>query len=497
MQAAAAFLLAILGAAISARACFDVFSGRSPINIEAAFALLWLISLAFKWQTFPASEDKLLARRDYISMAILAILAMAAFGWTSRFNFIADDFVLLKHAQAPWRFDTAGKDGFLRPLGYLFNTLCWKWFAANAAEWHWMGYAIHAINCVLVYALASAMGYSLRARTIAASLFAFHGTRPEAVVWIAGRFDLLSTFAVLLSLVLVAHPKRNVLLPAVLVLMTAGLLTKESAFAFPFLAVLVIEHPRKHVAILLTIFAVAGAVFLYRWSIQGGIGGYTGAFGRPEIMSMTALTVLKALALRLWSVLFFPIDWARQAGKFLASATVVYVVALVTLFWTSPVSRRKLIQGIGFTLLAALPVVSRLLIGADMEGSRVLYLPSVGFCLMLGWMLGGVDMRLAGALTAAILLFQVAALWHNLEIWDSASKTVHAACLSVARCPSSSLVTGLPRAIEGVNAFGNGFPECVAMQSGGEVDLTQRDGVSYSCVFSWDPAKMELRQLRP
>ena len=56
--------------------------------------------------------------------------------------------------------------------------------------------ALHIANTVLVYMLALLLGRSRLAAVFGAALFAIRGTRPEVAVWIAGRFDLLSTFGV-------------------------------------------------------------------------------------------------------------------------------------------------------------------------------------------------------------------------------------------------------------------------------------------------------------
>lgn len=78
----------------------------------------------------------------------------------------------------------------------------------------------------------------------AAALFAVHGTRPEAAMWIAGRFDLVATLFILMGLLLFirsygeASSIGYVYEMASLMCMVLAILSKESAFVFPLLLML-------------------------------------------------------------------------------------------------------------------------------------------------------------------------------------------------------------------------------------------------------------------
>jgi len=521
-------VLAALGIAIFARAWFGAItkpvSIGAPLNVEACFALAGFALLAL---TARAADriTPIRSRFDITAAASVFMIAIGAFAGTSGWYFLSDDFLILRHAQAPLSalqmrllMTTPGGDGHFGPLVYVFNALCWMAAGSSLAAWHWVGYSIHAVNCVLVYALAAALGYQVRARILASALFAIHASRPEAVVWITARFDLLSTFCVLSGLLCLLrgcqaiHTRRAVWFSIAILFMAAGMLMKESAFAFPLLAILLMavrsRNPVKEIRVAVAMCAVAAVVFIYRWTLFGGIGGYLNASGRSQFLSLTPLVVLKSLGLRLWSSVFFPINWTIPVGKLLAAVTGAYIVVLAVLFY-SGATRRRLIAGIGFTLLAALPIVSRLLIPADMEGARILYLPSVGFCLLAGSLVERIPERAAYIAMAAILLFHGVALRHNLGPWESASRTVRQSCQAAAACAARGtgkvVVIGLPRKIDGAYAFANGFPECVEMQPGGEgAHVELRDQIprdenqaADSCVFTWDSADRSLRRIVP
>lgn len=510
-------LLAILGLAIFARAWHGVLPEpvaiRSPLNIEAIFALAAIALAATRLrQSAPAAAQP----AGMTGAAAVALLALLAFARTSHFYFVSDDFLILRHAQAQWSaawlrwlFSTPGGDGHFGPLVYVFNVLTSRTLGDSPAAWHWAGDVIHAANCVLVYAMAAMLGYARPARLFAAALFAIHGSRPEAVVWITARFDLLSTFFVLLGLLSLLHglraqSHRALYFSLAILSMIAGMLSKEAAYAFPLLALLLIatrcENPRKELPAAIAICTTAAAVFLYRWTLFGGIGGYLDPSGRPQFLGLTPLVVLKSLGLRLWSSLFFPLNWTVPIGAFLALATGIYVIALALLAAKASATRRTLIEAAGFTLLAALPIVSRLLIPLDAEGSRILYLPSVGFCLLAACLIQHAGARTAYSGAAAILLFHAAALRHNLGPWAAQSNMLHNACQAVAACTRDSgkaVLLDAPRKADGVYTFANGFEECVRMQPGAEharVILNAPADPATDCVFSWDPGTKTLKR---
>src|SRR5262245_49691754 len=124
----------------------------------------------------------------------LTLLAVAGFWRTLPTYLLSDDFVLLKHARTfrP-QFTTGGGDGFFRPIGYVSLAVTSAWAGSSPMRWHATAMALHTTNVVLVFALATMLGYSRLAASFTAALFAIHGTRPETAVWVAGRFDLLST----------------------------------------------------------------------------------------------------------------------------------------------------------------------------------------------------------------------------------------------------------------------------------------------------------------
>jgi len=135
----------------------------------------------------------------------------------------------------------------------------------------------------------------------------------------------------------------------------------------------------------------------------------------------------------------------------------------------------------------ALPPLTQLLIGSDLQKARYLYLPSVGFCLLLAALTQHLKMKSQWIVSIAIIAFNLAALFHNMTAWEYASKKAQAACSVAASCGVTGTAgLGLPGSLNGVYFFANGFPECVEMHRNGDV-ATQS-----SCVLAWDASTDEL-----
>lgn len=441
---------------------------------------------------------------DVIAIIGLMVFTVTAFWRTIHFYFLSDDFVLLKHARSvrgAWRplFTTGGGDGFFRPIGYMSLAFTSAWAGGSPVLWHAAALALHITNSALVYMLARKLARSRLAAIFAAAVFAIHGTRPEAVVWIAGRFDLLSTFFVLCGFLFFIRAQNElpgkcyVYCVGSMACMILAILTKESAYVFPFfLALFLVSRGHcslRQIASLIPFHFVAAALFAYRWVLFSGIGGYRDIrTGEPQALALAAVQTLKAFFLRSWSVLWFPVNWSREPNEVLAVSVVAYTLLLV---WLAALrmDRREFLFALGFVQVSLLPPLHLLLIGPDLGKSRLLYLPSVGFCLMLSLPVQGLRGPARFVIPGLILAFHFAALQHNLNSWQYASEKAEAVCAAAAKCTDS--VARLPGTLQGVPFFANGFGEAIELQRG-----SAENRHSGSCVLVWDKAKDELHSVK-
>jgi hypothetical protein len=480
------------GAAVSWRAVAGPGLIHSPMNVEGAFGLAVIALVMLRAAGLENLPPRKLQGNETAAILGIGLLCAAAFARTAGSYFLSDDFVLLQNA-SDYRRDTwhmfirGGGDGFFRPLIYM--TIWWTKAAVGQNPWLWhaIAIAIHAANCALVYFLAAAVGYSRFTTALASILFAVHGTRPETVVWMSGRFDLLATFFALLTLVAFRLGWRWMALLA----MIPALLCKESAYAIPFMLIVIAKRWRETIPF----WMAAAVMFAYRWRLMQGIGGYITPGGKLEVLSIGLIPVLKGFALRIWATMFFPINWSTNPGWLLSAALIAFVVAVL---WSTRSPMKAVAIPLALTVVAALPTFHRLLIGPDLENSRYLYLPSIGFCLLLASMANGKP-----AVAALMVIFSLAALEHNLTEWNTAAARADSTCgaaTAAVRSPSERIaIVGLPGALHGVYFFQNGLPECVSLRSGIPSDhVTMLDrvptGADFSTVLTWDPATFSLRR---
>jgi hypothetical protein len=281
------------------------------------------------------------------------------------------------------------------------------------------------------------------------------------------------------------------------------LLSKEAAFALPLLILLLIPFkPGSDRRRILQAAAVAAIVcvvfFAYRTWYLGGIGGYTTASGEPSIFQFSAIRSAKALFFRQWAILFFPINWSQNPGLVLKAAAVFMIVSAAGFLRWSQAPRRNLLLSLAFVIVAVLPAQHLLLIGADLSGARILYLPSVGWALFWGFAAAGVPFPIARvALPAGLLLFHLAALEHNLQIWRSVALESRQICrdfgAGISHETGPVAVHDLPATRNGVFFLKNGFPQCVAFNSGADPDrIHTTDSPTGARTFTWSEQNHNL-----
>ena len=88
-----------------------------------------------------------------------------------------------------------------------------------------------------------------------------------------------------------------------------------------------------------------------------------------------------------------------------------------------------------------------------MAGARVWYLPSVWFTILIALALDGLPPRSRYAVAGIALMFQFAALQHNLGFWEAVSAQVKTACEAGA--------PAIPDWIDGIPAMAEKRPDCI------------------------------------
>lgn len=127
---------------------------------------------------------------------------------------------------------------YLRPLVFLTYFLEIKLFGVNPAAFHIVNLLIFLLNVLLAYFLAHEILKRLGCENLAWLVSLLYGVHPvlvESTAWISGRFDLLATTFIFLSLIVFFGRKKPTWLTdlAIAILFFAGLLSKELAIIVP------------------------------------------------------------------------------------------------------------------------------------------------------------------------------------------------------------------------------------------------------------------------
>jgi tetratricopeptide (TPR) repeat protein len=366
-------------------------------------------------------------------LAGLALVVAALFAYSNSFHapFLLDnEEIILKdpriHAASPvqlhriltqqyWETAPTGLYRPLTTLSYLFNYAILGG-GADPTSYHWINFALHALNMILVYWLCLAVFEQTGLALLTSALWGLHPVLTESVTNIVGRADLLAAASVLGALLchrtaLRTRGFRRAACVASIMLMTAvGMFAKESAIVT--LALLPIydltiaksEQWRKRIPNYLAA-AVPCAVYLYvRAQVLAGSPYLSTHFGDNPLLQthfwaarMTAFHVIgRYLLLLLWparlsydysynEIPIFGQSATADAGAILGLIACVAAVG-AAIVWRKRYAPAAFFVAFFFTTLA--PVSNLVIVIGSIMAERFLYLPAVGFAgcaVYLGW----------------------------------------------------------------------------------------------------------------
>jgi hypothetical protein len=284
-------------------------------------------------------------------------------------------------------------------------------FGAEPMPYHALSIGLHTANAVLVMALARHLTQNDWVAGVASGLFLLYPAQVEAVVWLSCYYELLVTFfylAVVLCLAKFQAPltrRREAWYFIALGLFQLGLWSKETIYSLPILiglwqfarvfathigvpvsdklpqksTVLAkfafgLKHPLIRHLLKEAIFLVPFVVLIFvsvieRYRMWGMIGGYPGfALADPARLPPT----LYALLVPLNQVIFSP--------NLLNIVFWVTVLSLLVLIYSGWRSRVLWLVAI-WLAISLLPLINVPPITPDLQGSRFLYLPVVGYVI--------------------------------------------------------------------------------------------------------------------
>ncbi len=487
---------------------YEISLGFMRISSHSAGKLfLYQIALAlgfrFLFQKKESKESasfsplKIFPERTALLLAVFLIVLLSSIMYHQTLTgyFLSDDFEFINLFSKSGSlslnalFGHLKNSGLIRPIPLASIGIDYLFWKLNPFGFHLQNLILHMINSLLLFLIAHTLLKKAYPPLICALLFAVYPIHSEAVSWISGRFDVFCTLFYLLSLWLfllsLRTTKRRVFLHTTsMISFIFALFCKEMALTLP-LAIILLDSlfpsnaesaAIKRRAKLYMPFWVIGAVYLiFRIGYLGNLGGYSSAEG--SLLTGNFLSEIGHLFSRPYVSLFVPLNRALHAHYFLLQRLILLLMALLIL--TIPFRKKEnfqlLVFGTVWIMIAVIPLFRILFITETLEGSRFLYLPSVGASFILIAFLGSTDLRnkysRQGIPISPLILigfFLWAGSVHNTS-WVQASKIsrkISLQSLSAVKHikPGEMIyVSGLPDNYKGAYIFRNGFPACLEL----------------------------------
>jgi len=371
--------------------------------------------------------------RHWLPVALLVLLCLIVYYNSLSNGFVYDDFgsiVENKYIKQPGQilsslfnqsyFKIAGLEASYRPVATLSYFLIYAFAELNPFYYHLASLILHTLNAVLVYWLANLILKNQLGALIAGLLFASHPALSEAVNCIDFNDDPLAALFFLLSLIFYIRLKAEYVSANIrgyslaLIFYFLGVLSKEMAITLPAIILLYDfvlrdgERNRLTIKNLLNTlekrayfysgYVAVSLVYLFiRFFIFVSPGGYLNAsYGSlikriiylpGHIFSFIELTIFPA-NLTADYVFSYP-DSFFNVSNLLGFAGVMGLAGLSFLVYRYS---KAVFFGIWWFLITLFPV-SNLIEIYNPLAERYLYIPIIGFCLVVPTVIGGAVRR--------------------------------------------------------------------------------------------------------
>ena len=411
------------------------------------------------------------------AIILLCLLVFLAYGNSLNNGFVWDDSQQLVmnpelrpsasawqlFSENVWHFrnsSVGATDNYYRPLQMLT-------YREIAARWGFNARAFHAVNVgfhLLVVLLAFAVFWRLCGRLdlgfAAAAIFAAHPIHSEAVDWISALPDLGCTVFLLLAFLLflrstslrgdsrdgsVGLMLRLPMVVSACASFAAALLWKETAIVFPLLVIACVmclcdENSlargfRQGVKLSLPYWCILAAYLIVRLRVLGFLATRQRNWPlNPVQLALTALNLIMRYCAKLVApfhlnayYVFSPITSISNMRAVIAMAFLVLMIAaLAWMFHRAPLETFAAI----WIFVTLIPVLDIYAVGRNVFAERYLYLPSVGFCLLVVLVINKVLQRVSArwrlasgsaALLAIIAVFTATTFARNPDWKDNAT----------------------------------------------------------------------------
>ena len=340
--------------------------------------------------------------------------------------------------------------GLWRPFATAVYALGWNAFDGSPLPFHLLNILLHGVVTALTVLLITTLTASPLAGLFGGVVFAMHPVHVEVVANIIGFAELWSAVTYLSACLLFIRWRstgfglgRSAVIAG---LFAWGLLTKESAVTLPAALFLMdcwyedfslrdVPRMLKERALVYgSIIVAAVVVFLGRHEVLGSIANSYPALGADLLDEIPRIWTLGEVWLHYVRLLVFPLDLAADYSPRVvnlhlgwnATNTAGALLTLFTLILAAVSWRQKkgraFAAGVVWFVITMSPVSNFFFMSGVLLGERLLYLPSVGFSLALGWLvvlaLPARRRLTLAALTIWVVGFSVRT-WTRTPTWES------------------------------------------------------------------------------
>lgn len=391
----------------------------------------------------------------------LALLALAVYAHTLGHGFAFDDGIevvrntsirSLSHWPAIFRQTAWAGAGWeqqlYRPLTLVSYSLNYLLTGLSPWSYHLVNILLHGLISVLLFRLALRWGLAPTAAGLGAALFAVHPVHVEVVANVAGRKELLVAVFILATLIAHHRARREdgFWLGWAPLALAAALFSKENGLVTLGLLVLQdmltgvgtpLEPERRRLARLYALYASVALVYLViRVTVVGGWGLTNIPFidnpaaGAPwPLRLITSVVVIgRGLCLLVAPVTLSP-DYSYRAIPLVTSPldpafllTMVVVAAAAVRMVLGYRSHPLWVFAAAWCGISLAPTANLLFPIGTVFGERLLYLPSMGFCLLVALYLMQAGRALLRTPARAILIILLGMLALRTVTYASAWK---------------------------------------------------------------------------
>ena len=302
-----------------------------------------------------------------------------------------------------WAF-TTGYFGNWNPLTWLSYMLDWQLFGSNPGGFHLTNLIFHIINTLLLFLVLKRMTGVLWQSAFVAALFALHPLHVEAVAWVSGRKDVLSTFFWLLTMAVymwyVKQPRvyRYLL---VLLFFMMGIMAKPMLVTLPFVFLLLDYWPFDRIKrvdwktisqlilekIPFIILAVVFSVIAFFTQRNAGAITEFNDFGLRFRLYNALISYVKYMEKMFWPSrlsVYYPHP-GENVSILYALISAVLLLAITIFVLRLAKNHRYLFTGWFWYLGTLLPVIGLVQVGPHAMADRYSYITLTGLFIIIAW----------------------------------------------------------------------------------------------------------------